>query len=87
MMKYRVNCYKSIFTPIRPIDFSPHFEFSKNVQSWYFTRNWSLTWFIYQITFSATLISDLSENGEYAHQKNVAKYMRSGVRTFQFPKL
>ena len=49
----------------------------QNVQGWSFTRNWTLNWFTYCLQFSIVLRSDINEDRNIAHEKNVARYLLS----------
>lgn len=73
-MKREFNFYKSWYAGFRFKDLIPCFGFSKNVQGWSFTRNWTLNWFTYCLQFSIVLRSDLNEDRNIAHEKNVARY-------------
>lgn len=76
-MKREFNFYKSWYAGFRFKDLIPCFGFSKNVQGWSFTRNWTLNWFTYCLQFSIVLRIDLNEDRNIAHEKNVARYMLS----------
>ena len=76
-MKIEFYFFKSWYVGFRLRDLIPIFGFSKNVQGWSFTRNWSLNWLTYCLCFSIILRSDLNEDINIAHEMNVAKYMRS----------
>ena len=74
-MKREFCFYKSWFAGFRIVDLIPIFGFSKNVQGWFFTRNYTLNWLTYCIQFSITKTSDLNEDRNIAHEKNVNRYM------------
>lgn len=76
-MKIEFNFYKSWYAVFRFKDLLPLFSFNKNVQGWSFTRVWSLNWFTYSVSFSIVKRSDLNEDRNIAHEKNVARYMLS----------
>lgn len=76
-MKRKIYFYKSWFASFRPKDLLPCFGFSKNVQGWSFTRNYTLNWFTYCLQFSVVLYNYLDEERKIAHVKNAGKYMLS----------
>lgn len=76
-MKREFNFYKSWYVGFRIKDLLPIFGFTKNVQGWSFTRVWSLNWFTYAISFRLIKRSNLNEDRNIAHEKNVARYMLS----------
>jgi hypothetical protein len=71
----KINFYKSYYSTFRVKDLFPKFSISKNVQGWFFTRIWSLNWFTYVVSFSIIKRSDLNEERNIAHEKNVARYI------------
>lgn len=73
--KQEIKFYQTDFTPFKVTDLFPKLGYSKNVQGWFFTRNYILTLFRYAITLSLTTISDLSISREKAHRMNVANNM------------
>lgn len=75
MKKKELKLFKSRFGAFQWKNVFPIVSFSKNVQAWSFTRYWSLDWFTYRLSFSITIISDITENRDVAHSKNVLKYM------------
>jgi hypothetical protein len=74
-MKREINFYKHWFAPVRIKNFLPVFSYSKNVQGWFFTRNYTVEWFTYAINFRVMVNSDYDVEREVAHELNVAKYM------------
>jgi len=74
-MKSTFNFYKSYYYKIRIIDLIPIISYSKNVQGWFFTRCWSINWLTYAISFSLIKISDLNQDRNISHEKNVIRYM------------
>ena len=79
-MKKKLKFYKSWFASFTKEQFIPKFSFSKNVQGWFFTRNWCLNWLTYCLQYSITIKSDLEEDRSIAHEKNVAFYMKDGMQ-------
>ena len=75
-MRIEIYFYKSWFAGFRFKDLMPIPGFSKNVQEWSFTRNWTLNWLTYCAQFSIVKMSCLNEDANTAHEKNVAMYMR-----------
>ena len=73
--KKELKFYKSIFIPIRVIDFFPIIKFSKNVQGYNFTRSYTLRWFRYAVTYFKTIESCMDADRDIAHKINVSKYM------------
>jgi hypothetical protein len=73
--KKELKFYKSIFIPIRVIDFFPIIKFSKNVQGYSFTRSYTLSWFKYAVTYFKTIESCMDIDMNTAHKSNVLKYM------------
>jgi hypothetical protein len=76
-MKREFKFFKSWFAPLTISQFIPRFKFSKNVQGWFFTRNWAIYWLRYCLLFTVTKTSDFNEDRNVAHEKNVARYMLS----------
>ena len=74
-MKRELKLFKSWYGKFTIKQLIPEFRFSKNVQGWFFTRNWSVTWFTYCLNYSITITSDTNEERNIAHEKNVARYM------------
>lgn len=74
-IKRRVRVYKSLYSPLRLVNILPKFSYSKNVQAWLFTRNYTIYWFRWAVTYSIVIISDLSMNRSEAHKMNVKKYL------------
>ena len=74
-MKRELTFYKSYYAPLSMQNIVPKFEFSKNVQAWWFTRNYTLTWIRWALTYTITIQSDLEEERTMAHESNVKKYM------------
>jgi hypothetical protein len=74
-MKRELKLFKSWYGPLGLKCFIPRYSYSKNVQGWFFTQNWSVLFFTYCINYSLTIISDMSEERSSAHEKNVAQYM------------
>lgn len=54
----------------------PRFEFSRNVQGWYFTRTFTVSWIGYAIRFDFTTVNYWELERHIAHEKNVDKYIR-----------
>lgn len=76
-MKRKLKLFKSWYAPLTIKQFIPNFKFSKNVQGWFFTRNWSLCWLRYCLLFTVTITSDFNEDRRIAHEKNVARYLHT----------
>ena len=76
-MKTKLKLFKSWYGCFTIKQLIPSFKFSKNVQGWVFTRNWSITWFMYCLLFTVTKTSDTDEDRKIAHENNVALYMVS----------
>jgi hypothetical protein len=74
-MKRELKFYKHWFAPITKKQLIPSFSFSKNVQGYFFTRNWSISWFRYCLLFTVVITSDFNEDRNIAHERNVASYM------------
>jgi hypothetical protein len=74
-MKKELKLFKSWYGKFTVKQLIPKFRFSKNVQGWFFTRNWSVTLFTYCLNYSITITSDTNEEHNIAHEKNVALYM------------
>jgi len=74
-MKREINFYQTDFKPFTAKSLVPNFNYSKNVQGWFFIRDWTFEIFRYAFTISVTLISDMNEDRNLAHTKNVCKYM------------
>lgn len=75
-MKREVYFYKSWFSKFRFKDLIPCFSFSKNVQGYTFTRNYSLNCFTYCLQLSVIKYDNLDSETNIAHQKNVLKYLK-----------
>ena len=70
-MKKELDLFKSYYAGFRFKDLLPLFSFTKNVQGW------SLNWFTYCLSFRLIKRSDLNEDRNVAHEKNVKRYMVS----------
>jgi hypothetical protein len=83
MKKSKLKFYRYWYAPIGFKDYDnfewnkwlPKFEYSKNVQGWWFTQNYTLYWFIWAINYSITIHSDYDVERSKAHEMNVKKYM------------
>lgn len=75
-MERKIYFYKSWFSKFRFKDLLPCFSFSKNVQGFAFTRNYSLNWFTYCLQFSIYLYDNMDCDQQIAHEKNVLKYIK-----------
>lgn len=73
-MKRNFTFFKSYYAPLSLKNFVPKFEFSKNVQAWWFTRNFTLMWIRWALTYTITIHSDYKEARSLAHESNVNKY-------------
>ena len=76
-MKRELKLFKSWYEHFTIKHLIPSFKFSKNVQGWFFTRNYSITLFRYCLNYSITITSDVKDDRCLAHERNVAVYMRS----------
>ncbi len=74
-MKIELKLFKSLYGRFTNKQLIPCFKFSKNVQGWFFSRNWWITWFRYCLLFTITKQSDFNQDRNIAHKKNVARYM------------
>lgn len=74
-MKREFNFYKSWYSNFSIKNLLPVFGFTKNIQGYSFIRVWSLNWFTYTISYRLIKRSDLDEDRNIAHKKNVDKYM------------
>ena len=75
IMKREVKFYQTQFSPFTGKNLLPKLTFSKNVQGWFFTRNWTITLFRFACTISTTVTKDLDVDRNLAHDQNVSKYM------------
>jgi hypothetical protein len=84
-MKRKLKFYKYWYAPLNFKDYStfeyskwiPKFEFSKNVQGWSFTRNYSIYWIRWAITYTTIIHSDFNIDRKIAHEINVKKYIKN----------
>ena len=84
-MKKKLKFYKYWFAPITLKQLIPSYSHSKNVQGWFFTRNWSVSWFRYCLLFTITVTSEFSVSRNIAHKKNITRYIVIiGNRTIKF---
>ena len=74
-MKREINFYKYWFAPLKFKNFIPSFTHSRNVQGWFFTRNYTFEWFRYAINYRIVITNGLELNHSDAHEPNVLKYM------------
>lgn len=74
-MKRKIKFYQTQFAPFTISNLIPKFDFSRNVQGWFFIRKWTFTLFRYAVTISFVVITDLNTEREQAHERNIAKYM------------
>ena len=74
-MKRKINFYQTDFTKFKAANLLPILSYSKNVQGWSFTRNYTITWLRFAVTLSLIERSDLSIDRNLAHEQNVIKYM------------
>lgn len=56
-------------TPFTVKNLIPNFSYRKNVQGWFFTRNWTITFLRYSLTYSVILSSVFDEDRDKAHEK------------------
>jgi len=76
MVKERgLNYYKTDYTSFSVKNLLPKVIFSKNVQGWFFTRNYTFVWLQFAATYWITIRSDINIDREVAHQNNVEKWM------------
>ena len=75
-MKQEFKFYRHWFAAIKIKNLLPIFRYSKNVQGWFFTRNYTLELFTYAVNYSITIISDIDIDRSLSHDMNVAKYIR-----------
>jgi len=75
-MKREINFYQTDYTKFKVANLLPKVSFSKNVQGWSFTRNYTITWLRFAVTISLIKRSDLNIDRNLAHEQNVAKYMQ-----------
>jgi hypothetical protein len=71
-----MNFYKSWYAKFRLIDLVPRIHFSKNVQGWWFIRDWSFYWFTYCLSFTIVIQSDVNEDRNEAHERNVNLFLK-----------
>ena len=74
-MKKQIQFYQTQFTPFTAKNLFPKITFDKNVQGWVFTRNCTVTIFIFAVTLSVTNTTDLNTERSLAHDQNVIKYI------------
>jgi len=83
-MKRKLKFYKYWYAPLNFKEYTllnynkyiPKFKFSKNVQGWSFTRNYTVYWLKWAITYSTIITSDLNIDRNVAHEMNIKKYMQ-----------
>lgn len=73
-MKRNLTFYKSWLNGFRFKDILPVFRYTKNVQGWFFTRNYTFELFTYALNYSIVINSDLSIDRMVAHDTNISKY-------------
>ena len=74
-MKREIYFYKTDFTKFKVANLLPIFSYSKNVQGWSFTRDYTITWLRFALRLSLIKRSDLTIDRNLAHEQNVLKYM------------
>ena len=76
-MKREIRFYKYLYAaPLQLLNWLPKFKYSKNVQGWWFIRNYTLSWLRWATTYTITIHSDFEVDRNVAHQTNVQRYMR-----------
>jgi len=75
-MKREINFYQTDYTKFKVANLLPKVSFSKNVQGWSSTRNYTITWLRFAVTLRLIKRSDLNIDRNLAHEQNVAKYMQ-----------
>lgn len=75
MIKLNLQLYRSEFGPFDRNAIVPKAGFSKSVQGYFFTRSYTITWFLFSITARLTWVSDYNQNRTEAHAANVLKYL------------
>ena len=75
-MKREIKFYQTDYTKFKVANLLPKASFSKNVQGWSFTRNYTITWLRFAVTLSLIKRSDLNIARNLAHKHNVARYMQ-----------
>ena len=74
-MKRKINFYQTDYKKFKTANLLPDVSFSKNVQGWFFTRNYTITWLRFAVTLTLTKRSDLNIDRDLAHEQNVKMYM------------
>ena len=82
-MGKRLKLFKSWYGDFGIKQLIPEFSFSKNIQGWFFIRNWSITWLTYCLNYSIIIHGDFNESRAIAHEKNVVKYGSQHNNTLQ----
>ena len=74
-MKREIKIYKYWHAAVKFKNFIPSFTHSRNVQGWFFIRNYTFEWFKYAVNYRIVIKDreELSHND--AHEPNVLKYM------------
>ena len=74
-MKLKIKFYKTQFESFDIKNLIPTFNFSKNVQGWFYIKNYTVILFRYAMTITIIKTSDLFINRQIAHDFNVCKYI------------
>jgi hypothetical protein len=74
-MRRNIHFYRTDYTKFTSTNLIPKFSFSKNVQGWVFTRNYTFECMRYAITLSLLITSDTKIPMNIAHRDNVNKWM------------
>lgn len=75
-MRRELSIYKYLYGPLSLRHWIPKFRYSKNVQGWWFIRNFTLCFIRWAITLTITIQSDFKVERGMAHDINVQKYMK-----------
>ena len=65
--KLEIKFYQKNFTRFKVSNLLPKISFSKNVQGWSFTKNYTITWLRFAITLFLIKRSDLGIDRNIAH--------------------
>jgi len=76
-MKLNLNFYRYLLSSMKMINYKPKFVYSKNVQGYWFTRNYTIYFCVWALTLTITIHSDFNVKRSIAHEMNVKKYMLS----------
>lgn len=75
MKRIKMHFYKTSFLTISLNNFVPAISYSKNVQGYFFTQIWTITFLRYAITLRMVLVNDTNVERLVSHDRNVEKYM------------